>query len=751
MKTLYTLACLLLAGFSFAQTVSLKGTVFNQATKQPVAGASVRTQGLPYVSNTNELGQFALSGLPTGDYTLEITCLGFGRQTVLATASAWQTNPLRVYLEVSQVELKEVTVSPIRAHDQQLISSVDIKVRPIVNSQEILRMVPGLFIGQHAGGGKAEQIFLRGFDIDHGTDIRLTVDGMPVNMVSHAHGQGYADLHFIIPELVENVDFKKGPYHTDKGNFATAGWVDFHTRETLDRNLVKVEGGQYDTYRLVGAFNLLGQAMNEKGQSAYLASEYSYSNSYFDNPQNFKRLNLTGRYFGKLGASSQLSLTASTFWSQWNHSGQIPDRAVEAGLIGFYGSVDPTEGGKTSRTNLNAELTTVTPGGNTIKNQVFYSNYNFELFSNFTFFLEDSINGDQIRQQEGRHLFGYNGSWRQVRDWGSTQWTTTAGLNYRHDLTKETELSNTRNRTETLNRIQYGNINELNAGIYLDENVQLSHRWTVTAGVRIDYFRNQYRDQLTKPVTLQHASDYIVSPKLNLYYTLNPKVQFYLNTGKGFHSNDTRVVVPRNGREILPAAYGSDLGINVKPFPKLLINAAAWYLWLDQEFVYVGDAGVVEPSGKSRRYGMDVSVRYQLIRNLYVDLDLNTARPRAIGEANGLNFIPLAPSFTTTGGLSMTGKKGFSGSLRYRYMGDRPANEDNSIVAKGYFVTDAQFNFTRPRYGVGLSIQNLFNTRWKETQFATESRLQNESAPVEEIHFTPGTPFFARLSVTCFF
>jgi hypothetical protein len=210
------------------------------------------------------------------------------------------------------------------------------------------------------------------------------------------------------------------------------------------------------------------------------------------------------------------------------------------------------------------------------------------------------------------------------------------------------------------------------------------------------------------------------------------------------------VVIAENGRKTLPPAYGFDAGTIFKPFPKLLVNAAAWYLWLKQEFVYMGDEGIVEPSGKTRRYGLDLSMRYQVTQHLYADLDLNAAKPRALDAESGQNYLPLAPTLTSVGGLSICNTGVWSGSLRYRYMGSRPANEDNSIVAKGYFVNDLQLNYTKSRYAFGLSIQNLFNTRWKETQFATESRLQGETASVEEIHFTPGTPFAAKLSFTYF-
>ena len=735
---------------AYAHLGNIYGTVYDQTTNLPLRGVTVQLTGLGKATLTNELGQYRFNNLVSSSYKLELSHVGFKTVLIDVMVQDDRTTSISTTLATTSVELSEVMVSSQRAHDQQLISSLDIKLRPITNSQEILRLVPGLFIGQHAGGGKAEQIFLRGFDLDHGTDIRLTVDGMPINMVSHAHGQGYADLHFVIPELVEGVDFKKGPYNSEKGNLTTAGWVDFRTRTALDKSFVKLEAGQYSTYRAVAGLDLLGQKGRAKNQSAYLASEYSYSNSYFDNPQNFKRVNVVGKYHGHLGPNTNLTLTGSTFWSKWNHSGQIPDRAVESGLTDFFGSIDPTEGGETSRTNANVQLVTITPRNHVIKNQFFYSNYQFELYSNFTFFKEDIINGDQIRQKEHRNLFGYNGSYSTQAAIGKTTWITTVGAQYRQDITYHTELSHTKNQVETLNPIKFGNVNEINAAAYADELVQLSARFTVDAGVRVDYFRSQYEDLLVMPTSTKRATQSIVSPKLNLYYTANPRLQIYLNTGKGFHSNDARVVTAQDGREILPAAYGSDLGVIFKPFPKLLINAAAWYLWLAQEFVYVGDEGVVEPSGRSRRQGIDVSVRYQLTKTLYADLDLNTAKPRAIDAEVGQNYLPLAPTFTSTGGLSLQTSYGLNGSLRYRYMADRPANEDNSIVAKGYFVTDMQANYSKQKYTIGLSIQNLFNTRWKETQFATESRLKGEAASVEEIHFTPGTSFFARLSLTLF-
>ncbi|QNF31313.1 TonB-dependent receptor (plasmid) [Adhaeribacter swui] len=751
-QTLLFTICLLL----FCSTVhahlggSITGTIVNNTSEQPLSNVAITLKSPQKVIYTNTLGKYRFDKLMAGTYQIEISLLGYVRQTISVVVQEDQAISVVTKLLPTAIALSQVTILQPQTEDQQLISSLDIKLRPITNSQEILRLVPGLFIGQHAGGGKAEQIFLRGFDLDHGTDIRLSVDGMPVNMVSHAHGQGYADLHFVIPELVQNVDFGKGPYQVSQGNLATAGYVNFKTRSTIDSNMIKLEAGQYDTYRAVGIFDLLGERGKEKQQSAFIASEYSFSNGYFDNPQKFNRLNLFGKFHGHLSEATRLTLTGSTFYSKWNHSGQIPDRAVASGLIGFFGSIDPNEGGETSRTNLNAELVTVTPNNNVIRHQLFYSKYDFELYSNFTFFREDSINGDQIRQKENRHLWGYNGSFTSNLALGNKELTSTVGIQYRQDLTKETELSHTKNRVETLEQYQLGNINEINAGIYIDEFLQLSPQWTATAGLRFDVFRNQYENLLTTPASKANASASILSPKLNLYYTPSTQVQIYLKSGKGFHSNDTRVVVPQNGRQILPAAYGSDLGFVWKPYPRLLVNAAAWYLWLEQEFVYVGDEGVVEPSGRSQRTGLDLSIRYQLTDYLYADADISAAKSRALGETEGQYYLPLAPLLTSAGGLSWQGAGRYSGSLRYRYMGDRPANEDNSLVANGYFVNDLQANYSFKKQQLGLSVQNLFNTRWKETQFATESRLQTEATPVNEIHFTPGIPFFARLSWSLF-
>ncbi len=729
----------------------LKGMyIVNASSKVPVQDATIQSDDFTFNASSDENGFISCKTLPSSTTRLLITSIGFEPKTIDVSSLSISEKLSIIYLDTKVSSLEEVKVRAAANNGIfKTISDLDIHLRPINNSQEVLRMVPGLFIGQHAGGGKAEQIFLRGFDLDHGTDINLTVDGMPVNMVSHAHGQGYADLHWVIPELIDKVNFNKGPYFADKGNFTTAGFVEFKTKDYLENNFLKVEGGQFNTYRGVTGINLIKPNGDRRNQSLYFAGEGSFTKGFFESSQDFSRFNGTLKYHGSISNNSTLTTTLTGFTSKWNASGQIPDRAVESGLVGFYGAIDNTEGGKTSRYNANVELLSNLSNGAVIRNQFYYSKYKFELYSNFTFFKEDPINGDQIRQKEGRNIFGYNGSYSKEFFVGSIKTETKAGVQVRYDDVNDIELTRTKNRTLVTERIMLGDINELNTGAYWSQRISVSKKLDITAALRADYFTNRYTDKLVSDVL--KSSSTIVSPKLNFNYKASEKVQLYLYNGRGFHSNDTRVAVQQNGRKVLPPAYGTDLGGIFKPGKKIVLQAALWYLWLDQEFVYVGDEGVVEPGGQTKRYGFDLSVRYEVTKNLYADVDVSLANPRAKGINKSDSYLPLAPRVSSVGGLTYRKQYGFNGSLRYRFMGDRPANEDNSIVAKGYFVTDAAINYTKKKWEAGLAIQNLLNVKWKETQFDTESRLQSEPAPVSEIHFTPGTPFFARASVTIFF
>jgi outer membrane receptor protein involved in Fe transport len=462
------------------------GLVVDEAAGIPIEGATISFSAAGQMTFTNEQGKFSAKLALKNEDSLVISAIGY--ETVTLSYADFSKNDNTVVLKNKTIEMSAVKVSPGPANQFNFISKIDIRMRDITNSQEVLRLVPGLFIGQHAGGGKAEQLFLRGFDIDHGTDVNIAVDGMPVNMVSHAHGQGYADLHFLIPELIEHVDFKKGPYYSEKGNMTTAGYVDFRTKNALPANMIRLEAGQFDTYRAVGMINLLSERMKQKEQHAFVASEYMYTNGYFDNPQDFDRVNIFGKYHGKISTNNILSVSASTFSSKWNASGQIPERALHSGLIGFFGAIDPNEGGHTHRSNLNAQLQTILGNGDAIKNQLYYTNYDFELFSNFTFFLNNELDGDQIKQKEKRNLFGYSSAYTHITYAGNKKITGEAGIGVRIDKTMNSELSRTKDRDILLEPVKLGDIGEINSSIWLDETVRWNERFSLNAGLRWDRF-----------------------------------------------------------------------------------------------------------------------------------------------------------------------------------------------------------------------------------------------------------------------
>ena len=734
MKNIYIVLLLFCASLS-AQ--NLTGTVTTQAG-QALENVNIYNLNNGKHTHTNANGSFVLSSVAVSD-SIAFSRLGFATQHLVVN----KRNGINISLAEASTSLDQVLLTS-EVNSLSSVVAVDLKLNPVKSSQEILRKVPGLFIGQHAGGGKAEQIFLRGFDVDHGTDVAISVDGMPVNMVSHAHGQGYADLHFVIPETIDNIDFGKGAYYADKGNFNTAGYVDLRLKESLDASSLSLEAGQFNTSRLTGMFSLI----DEQNHSAYLASEMYLTDGPFESPQDFNRINVLGKYTYTDANKDKITLTASHFQSKWDASGQIPQRAVDQGLISRFGAIDDTEGGQTSRSNLTLQHLKNLEHNAVLKTNAYLSKYDFELYSNFTFFLEDPINGDQIKQKEERFIAGLQSTYeRKHIALGETRLDYQAGVGFRYDNIDDVSLSHTLNRQTLLEPLALGDVDELNAFAFLNTEFKTG-KFTFNPAVRLDYFKFDYYNKLTETYDNQSESKVAFSPKFNTVFAPSQNWQLFLKTGIGFHSNDTRVVVANGGEEILPAAYSADLGTIIKPMPRLALNATLWTLFLDQEFVYVGDAGIVEPSGKTRRMGVEAGARYQLTDWLYVFADANYTHARSTEEADGEDYIPLAPKFTSAGGLSVDNLSGFSGSLGYRWLGDRAANEDNSIVAEGYFVTDFNLNYTIENWTLGVIVENLLDTSWNETQFATESRLFNEPAPVEEIHFTPGTPFYLRGKIT---
>ncbi len=738
----------------------VKGKVIDKATHEPIEGAIV-TDGVPNnIEITNKEGVFNLEHIASD--SVIVALIGYEPQKIKVE----NHKPLHVELEKGAISLKDVVItnsSTLKTYNT--LTALDLNMLPVKSAQDLLRLVPGLFIAQHQGGGKAEQIFLRGFDADHGTDVNVTVDGIPVNMVSHAHGQGYADLHFLIPETVASYDFGKGPYYSDKGDFTTAGYVSYYTKNVLDQNMVKVEAGQFNTFRVMAMINLLSNKAMQKGQNLYVAGEGLYSNGGpFSLPEHFTRYNLFAKYNTKVGNSSKLTALVSTLSSGWRSAGEIPDRAVAEGYIpNRFGVLDSTQGGYTSRTNASIKLVTTLSHNWTIDNQVWYSHYFFNLISNFSYYYYYPVTGDEFRQRDIRDVGGYNGKVSKTTSVDNATFTSSAGIGLRYDNIPTNELDHTENG-QFLNYLQYGHAKELNTNAWLDETLRTG-KWLFNAGVRIDYYHFYYQNLAplvdtvaSKTFTGQdpNAQKTIVSPKLSAEYTFNSNIQAYIKLGKGFHSNDARVVIANQGFEVLPAAYGADLGINWKPLPNLYINTAIWYLYLQQEFTFGQDlinqpGGPVSPSGATVRKGIDFSARYQLTKWLFANLNLNYANPRYADSAAGHNYVELAPTFTSTAGLDFRFKNGINGGISYRYLHNRAANSDYTLTARGYFITDLIINYRWKRYEAGVAIENLFNQAWDESQFEYVSQLKGENKPVDEVSYTPGVPFFAKFKLSVFF
>jgi len=728
----FVLLCVFALTVSIYSQTEIEGYIYDSLSGEPIHDAEVTLLSTGAKTESDVSGFFQLVTFSQSTQKIRVKMQGYKEISLDVLPGSGDIN---VLLQPKEITISQIDVTARKEQGTLVFGEIDFKLRPVNTSQDLLRIVPGLFIAQHAGGGKAEQIFLRGFDSDHGTDLYISVDGMPVNMVSHAHGQGYADLHFVIPETVEDFKVIKGPYSLKFGDFSTSGAVEFYTKKKITGSSVKLEYGKFNSSRISGLFNILPK--RSKAGNLYLAGEYAFTDGYFDVKQKFSRYNVFGKYYGYPWRRTALELSASSFSAHWNASGQVPERSIISGEINRFGSIDSSEGGNTARTNFNLILHTDLKNGIEIKNQAFFVKYDFNLYSNFTLYLNDSLNGDEINQIDKRNILGYRGLISFRKDAGGSVFKTTLGAGFRMDFS-DISLAKSRQRS-FISYLADGKLDQKSFYGYAEEFIELGDKLTLNGGVRFDLYSFKYDDRLIGQNGTKSKS--IVSPKLNIYYDFNSSAQLYVKTGFGFHSNDARVVVTNPDENTLPRAFGYELGSQFKIGPNFVGNFALWGLNLESEFVYVGDEAVVEPSGRSRRLGAELSVRMQLNKWLWADADLNYTYGRLLDEPDGQNYIPLAPDLSSVGGITVKFANGFEGSLRYRYLKDRPANEDNTVIAKGHFVTDAGFTYSFGRFQTGLSFENLLNTEWNEAQFDTESRLRNEVLPVSELHFTPGTPF----------
>ncbi len=724
------------------------------------------------------------------------------------------------------VDLGKVTVAarrPVTAASSDEVRSHDYELRPHQTTMEILNNVQGLVVAQHQGGGKAPQYLVRGFNADHGTDFAVAVDGLPVNLPTHGHGQGYADLNFLIPETVERFTLRKGPYFADLGDFANAGAIDFVTRDRVDENIARVELGSFNTQRYVAVVS-----PQMKHVQSLFAGQLYLSDGPFEHPQNYTRYNFFSKFTLQPATDSKLSLSAGIYDGRWDASGQIPLRAVSAGALalapdaipgvtpqrpfGRFDAIDPSEGGSSDRENLNLHYRYTPRPEEEWSLQVYGSRYKMALYSNFTFYKDTGLRfyrqadgticdsalgscentlgylpGDGIEQNDMRWLYGARG--RYTRDWaiGAIPAETQIGIETRNDeinvaLWRQIQ----RRRFYAVNKL---NVEERSVSGFLQQQFFFTDWARLEAGLRGDVFffdgHNrlpvQGEDPNFTPTYIDGNSvDSIVSPKANLILTPLVNTDVYFNFGNGFHSNDARNVLltrshpdlSRNVASALARSTGYEVGSRTRLFDRLDLAASLWLLDLESELVFSGDAGnqetgaggTFQPSGPTRRWGVDFETRLRALSWLFIDYDLSYSDPRyrVTGEA-----IPLAPTLLMNGGFTADFGNGLSGALRMRYLEDRPANEDRTLTARGYFLMDLLAQYRWRNLAFSVAVLNLTNTDWREAQFSDTSCVLGEVGrgeclrapgkqgehddPPQDIHFTPGNPIAARGGFTLFF
>ena len=680
--------------------------------------------------------------------TRAVRCLLLWLALILWTAPLGAHDPDAVDLEVSEVEVS--ADRPVAASSQQFIPDKEYLLQPQGRPAQVLRLIPGFIAVEHSGGaGKADQYFLRGFDADHGTDVAFFTDGMPINLRSHAHGQGYTDLNFIIPETIEGVEVHKGAYLPEYGDFATAGAVNFRTRELVKEGIVQSAGGQFNTQR-----HLLMFSPTKDTVRTLFAAEGYYTDGPFQNDNRYVRGNLLGKATMNPLGRDELVITGTFQKSQWNGSGEIPLRAVHDGSLDRFGSIDPSEGGKTLRSTGRLNYHYDTPAGGRFFANAYAQYYRFDLFTNFTFFLNDPVNGDGFQQSDRRVVYGGDVGYKQLVRFFDMDGAATVGFQTRVDdiharlgpQVKRAPLGTTVDST----------ISEASSAPFLKLELQPTPWLRLSGGVRTEVFtfdvRNRCASCAEQPAG--NTSSGLVLPKMNVMLGPWFGTEFFANYGEGYHSNDARSAVAQVASP-LAKARNYEVGVRSKPWgPEgVELVATLWALDLKQELVFVGDEGTTEIRGASRRRGMEVAARGQVWGPLYFNGSVTWTK----AEFTNGNAIPLAPEVTAYGALLLRWPEGLISQLQATYLGVRPLVEDRSAKAPSWTTFDLSERYQLPvklphgRLEAFLFVQNLLNTKWEQATFYFDSRLRNEAAAVADTHFVPGNPRFVMAGLAWYF
>ncbi|WP_428425690.1 TonB-dependent receptor [Methylibium sp.] len=649
------------------------------------------------------------------------------------------------------------------AASQGTVTSKLIENRPTLRPAEVLEFVPGVIVSQHSGDGKANQYYLRGFNLDHGTDFASFVDAMPVNMPTHAHGHGYSDLNWLIPELVNRIDYKKGPYYADEGDFASAGAAHIRLFDALPKGIASVTLGESGYRRgLIANSSALGE-----GHLLY-AFEAGHNDGPWDNPEKFHRVNGVLRYsFGD--ARTHSAITAMGYSAAWNSTDQIPQRAVDQGLIGRFGAFDPTDGGRTARYSLSYDLQHRSDDG-VFKFSAYAIQSRLNLFSNFIFFLEHPIdldpaatNGDQFEQAERRKVLGLTTS----RSWnallGGREMVNTIGAQLRHDRLDPVGLYGTVAR-ERVATTQESRVRETNVALYAENATQWLPWLRSVAGVRFDRFAFDVDSSI--PQNSGKKNDSIASPKLSLIFGPWARTEYFANYGYGYHSNDARgttatvtakdptvAIDPVNP---LVRSKGGELGLRTEIIRGLQSSLALWQLTLASELLFVGDAGETEPNRASKRYGIEWNNHYVVRPWLLFDLDLAASRARFSEDDPDPtvgNDIPGAVNRVASLGVTVADLGPWFGQFQLRYFGPRPLIEDNSVRSHATTLAYLRVGYRITKdVRLALDVFNLSDRQASDIDYFYTSRLKGEpAAGVDDLHFHPAEPRSLRATLTANF
>jgi outer membrane receptor for Fe3+-dicitrate len=673
---------------------------------------------------------------------LSMGCQAAAQEPVDAAAMADEARTVRVTGHYDNA------VGTSDAASQGVITSELIVNRPALRTGELLEFVPGLIVTQHSGDGKANQYFLRGFNLDHGTDFATHVDGMPVNMRTHAHGQGYSDLNFLIPELVQRIDYKKGPYFAGEGDFASAGAARIRLADRLPQGQASVSVGQHGYLRGVVADSF------DAGPGTLLYGlEVNRNNGPWDVPEKVRKLSGVLRY-SQGTADRGYSVTAMAYKNSWNATDQVPLRAVESGQIGRFGSLAPSDGGDTSRYSLSYAMRQRTDN-RLFEFDAYAIRSQLELNSDFTYFLANPEAGDQFQQSERRTVAGVNASESWTTELAGFSVRNKLGVQARIDRLSPVGLYSTVERVRQ-STVREDRVRESSVGLYGENAVQWLPWLRSVAGLRYDAYRFKVDSSIEG--NSGAANDHVVSPKLSLILGPWSKTEFFVNYGKGFHSNDARGTTQTrlpDGTPSMPVTplvptRGMELGARSEWLPGLQSSLALWRLDIASELLFVGDAGETEPSRASRRHGIEWNNHYIAAPWLLFDLDLAASRSRYTQHDPAGNHIPGAIGKVASFGVTVTDQGPWSGAFQLRYFGPRPLIEDNSVRSASTTLAYARLAYQLNRKTrIALDMFNLFDKRASDIDYYYASRLPGEAAEgVNDRHFHPVEPRSARLSLS---